>query len=124
MEASDADRRGECRALGAVAGIAAGVAFWAYFMEQIFKVTQKSQLFEIEIIGGALVLSILAFALGAGGFVGRLIGQYIIFPIRTGNDAGATKVMIWLMVGGLVAPAFVFLLAVLLGGFLAQRSLG
>ena len=93
MGTSDADRRGECRALGTVAGIAAGIAFWAYFMEEIFKVAQQSNLVAIDIVGGTLVLSILAFSIGAGGCVGRWVGQHIIYPVRAGDDATATKWM-------------------------------
>ena len=44
MEPSDIDRLREYRALGTLGGMtSAGVVFAAYFMEEIFKVTQQTR---------------------------------------------------------------------------------
>lgn len=114
MSTPDVDRLCEYRALGALAGItSAGVAFGAYFMGEIFKVTQQTGLFGINIVGGFLVLGIFASSIGAGGLVGRLIGEHIIYPIRTGNDTTAKKRMVGLIVVGLAVTVVPFLAAFL-----------
>lgn len=89
MEPSDIDRLREYRALGTLGGMtSAGVVFAAYFMEEIFKVTQQTRLFELNLLGGVLVFGIFASALGAGGFVGRLMGEphHIPDPSRQRRD--------------------------------------
>ena len=116
MKPSDIDRLREYRALGTLAGMtSAGVAFGAYFMQEIFKVTNQTTLFELNLLGGVLVLGIFASALGGGGYIGRLVGEYIVYPIRAGNDAAATKRMTWLMVGGAAVTGLAFLAAILWG---------
>ena len=114
MGTSDGDRLSECRALGSLAGMtSAGVAFGAYFMGEIFKVTSQIKLFELNVVGGLLVLGIFAFGLGAGGFIGRWVGERVIYPIRTGNNGTATKTMSWLMIGGVAVTVVVVLVAFL-----------
>ena len=101
MERPNGNRLRECRALGKLAGMTtAGVAVGVYFMGEIFKVTAQTNLWELNIVAGFLVLGIFAFGVGGGGLIGRLVGQHIIYPIRTGNDASATRMMVWLMIGG------------------------
>lgn len=112
MGKSDKDRLYESRVLGTLAGMTAGIALWVYFMEEIFEVTQQTRLFGYNIIGGVLVLGILACAIGAGGIVGRAVGEHVIYPIRTGNDAPAIRMMLWLILGGIAVTFIVTLVVV------------
>lgn len=105
MDDTNRDRLRECRALGTTAGMASGgVAFAAYFMGQIFEVTQSTPIMEVNLLGGALVLSILAAALGGSGLFGRWVGQHIIYSVRVGNDSAATVWLVSLVAGGLAIP--------------------
>ena len=81
-------------------------------MEEIFKSTETVRLFGLNIIGGVLILGILACAIAAGGIVGRSVGEYIIYPIRTGNDATAIRTMRWLIVAGMAVTFVVTLVVV------------
>ena len=120
MGASDVDRLRECRAFGTLAGITtAGIAFWGYFVGEIYRVAllmQQTQLrpFEFYLVNGFLVLGIFAFALGAGGVAGR----HVIYPVRTGSNATATSTMTYLMIGGVVVAGLVVAAA-----FLRQVSI-
>ena len=103
MNESEIDRLRECRALGTLAGMtSAGVAFGAYFMGEIFDVTQQIPLFEIGIFGGALVIGMFLTFLGAGGLLGRWVGEKIIFPVRVGDDRTATRTMVILVGAGIL----------------------
>ena len=125
METSDVDRLCEYRALGTLAGMtSAGVAFGAYFMAEIFKVTEQTSLLEINLLGGFFVIGIFTSSLGAGGFVGWLVGEYIIYQIRTSNDATATKRMVWLIVGGLGLTIIALLAAILWGLLMVSFASG
>ena len=66
-------------------------------MGEIFKVMQQTRFFERNVVGGILLLGIFAAALG-GSFIGRWVGEHIIYPVGTRNDATATKRMVLLMV--------------------------
>ena len=124
MGTSDEDRLRECRVLGTMAGLAGGVAFWMYFVGKIFDITQQFSLFELDIVAWALVICMLAPALGLGGLAGQWLGGQIIYPVRTGNDAIATKRMWLLIFLGAVGTLITLVAAVLWGAFLAQRALG
>ena len=105
MDDTNRDRLRECRALGTLAGMTSGgVAFGAYFMGQIFEVTQSTPLMEVNILGGTLILAILAAALGGSGLFGRWVGQHIIYPVRVGDDGAATKMLVCLVVAGIAIP--------------------
>ena len=108
MGASDVDRLRECRAFGTLAGITtAGIAFWGHFLAEIFRVTLQITSPQIEgfpleynLVRGLLVLGVFVFALGAGGVAGRWAGEHIVYPVRTGNNATAMKMLTRLMIGG------------------------
>ena len=122
MRASKEDRLRECRVLGTMAGIAGGVAFWMYFVGEIFDVTQRFKLLEIDIVAWALVVCILAPALGLGGLAGQWLGGQVIYPIRTGDDATATKRMWLLIVLGGVGTIITFVAALLWRAILAHLA--
>ena len=53
----DMDRLRESRVLGMVAGVAAVIGLWLYFVQELFRVTEGGRLiFGVNLIGGALVL--------------------------------------------------------------------
>ena len=95
-----------------------------YFVGKIFDVTQQFRLFELEIVAWALVICMLAPALGIGGLAGRWLGGQVIYPIRTGDDAIAAKRMWLLIFWGAVGTIITLVAAVLWGAFLAQLPLG
>lgn len=123
MGASDVDRLRECRAFGALAGITtAGIAFWGHFLAEIFRVTLQITSPQIEgfsleynLVRGLLVLGVLVFALGAGGVAGRWAGEHIVYPVRTGNNANAMKMLTRLMIGGAGVAALAAVVAALTG---------
>ncbi len=101
MDGIEVDRLRECKALGTLAGMTSGgVAFAAYFMGEIFDVSREVALPEFDIIAGALVIGMLFTFLGLAGWLGREIGQRIIYPIRVGDDRAGTKGIILLVFGG------------------------
>ena len=115
------DRLRECRAFGTLAGIAtAGIAFWGHFLAQIYRVALEitsPQIagfpVEYNLVRVFLVLGVFAFALGAGGVAGRWAGEYIIYPVRTGNNATAMKMLTRLMIGGVAVAVLAVVAAVL-----------
>lgn len=124
MGASDVDRLRECRAFGTLAGMAtAGILFWGQILAEIFRVAwqiQQTQLrpFELNLLGGFLTLGILTFALGAGGVAGRWVGEHVIYPVRTGDNAAAMKVLTRLMIGGVGVAVIAAVAAALTGALL------
>ena len=136
MGASDVDRLRECRAFGTLAGMAtAGIAFWGQFSLEIFRVTWQMTYatwqmsppeydllasLEYSLVRGFLVLGVFTFALGAGGVAGRWAGEHIIYPVRTGDNATAMKMLTRLMIVGaavaVLAAAAAALIGALLGG--------
>ena len=129
MGASDVDRLRECRAFGTLAGIAtAGIAFWGQFSVEIFRVTWQMTSpehnlltsLEYSLVRGFLVLGVFAFALGAGGVAGRWAGEHIIYPVRTGNNAAAMKVLTRLMIVGAGVAVLAAAAAALTGAMLNQ----
>ena len=122
MGASDVDRLRECRAFGTLAGMmSASVPFWSHFVAyslgEFFRATQQSRLtefsFEFSLVRLFLILGIFAFALGVGGVAGRWAGEHIVYPVRTGNDATATKTLTRLMIGGVGVTVLAVVVVVL-----------
>ena len=99
----------ESRALGALAGMTTvGVTVGAFFMREILEITQKIPLWELNFIGGALAVGMVMAAMGGGGLFGRWIGQWVIYPIRTGDDRTATRTMMFLVIVGLVLVTLIY----------------
>ncbi len=104
----DVDRLHKCRALGALAGMtSAGVGFGAYFMSQLFKVTEGVDWLVVDLVAGSLVVGMLGFFLGGSGLFGRWVGEHVVYPLRTGNNRAGTRWMYALMLGGLVLVSLV-----------------
>ena len=124
MGTSDEDRLRECCALGTLAGIAGGIAFWMYFVGKVLDIAQQINVIEINIVAWVLIVCMLGPALGFGGLVGRWLGGQIIYPIRTGNDGIATKRMQSLITRGVVGTLVTLVVAVLWWAILALLAFG
>ena len=102
MAPSDMDRLGECRVLGMLAGVAAVIGLWLYFVQEIFRLTEGARLIlGVNLIGGALVVGMLLVLVMGGAFAGLKAGEEIIYPVRMGNEAVAKRRMRWILAVGL-----------------------
>ena len=102
MVPSEMERLRECRVLGMLAGVAAVIGLWLYFVQEIFRATEGARLIlGVNLIGGALVLGMLLVLVIGGAFAGLKVGEGIIFPVRMGNEAVARRRMRWILAVGL-----------------------
>lgn len=116
MGPSETERLGECRVLGMLAGVAAVMGLWLFFVQEIFRVTEGARLIlGVNLIGGALIVGMLLVLVMGGAFAGLKAGEGIIYPVRMGDQAVAKRRMRWILAVGL-SPALMGSLAVWLLG--------
>ena len=116
MAPSEMDRLRECRILGMLAGVAAVIGLWLYFVQEIFRVTEGARLIlGVNLIGGALVVGMLLVLVMGGALAGLKAGEGIIYPVRMGNEAVAKRRMRWILAVGLVLALIGTLAVWLLG---------
>ena len=103
MNETNRNRLRECRVLGMLAGVAAVIGLWLYFVQEIFRVTEEARLIlGVNLIGGSLVVGMLLVLVMGGAFAGLKAGEAIIYPVRMGNEAVAKRRMWWIPAAGLV----------------------
>ena len=116
MVPSETDRLRACRILGMLAGVAAVIGLWLYFVQEIFRVTEGARLIlGVNLIGGALVVGMLLVLVMGGALAGLKAGEGIIYPVRMGNEAVAKRRMRWILAVGLVLALIGTLAVWLLG---------
>ena len=116
MVPSDMDRLRECRVLGMLAGVAAVIGLWLYFVQEIFRLTEGARLvLGVNLIGGALVLGMLLVLVMGGAFADLKAGEQIIYPVRMGDEAVAKRRMRWILAVGLALALMASLAVWLLG---------
>ena len=99
--AHDEDERNKCRAQGMLAGaISGGVAFAIFALSEFTKMTPEGAPFWVTLPVAAIFAGSVWVASGLGGFVGRDVGSYIIYPTRMGNHRRATIALLLLVATG------------------------